>query len=56
MINGAKIVFISSKSIEIADNKKAPVEVGLEGVENINYLQANKCAATVGMIAKPLAN
>jgi len=53
-INGAKVVTINSESTEVADLKKTVQEVGLEGVENINYLQAIK--RVVGMIDKPLAN
>ena len=34
--------------------KKTIADVGLEGVENINYLQAIK--RVIGMIKKPLAN
>ena len=37
-INGAKVVTINSESTEVADLKKTVQEVGLEGVENINYL------------------
>ena len=53
-INGAKVVTINSESTEVEDLKKTVQEVGLEGVENINYLQAIK--RVVGMIDKPLAN
>ena len=53
-INGAKVVTINSESTEIEDLKKTVIAVGLEGVENINYLQAIK--RIVGMIDKPLAN
>ena len=39
---------------EVEDIKKTLADVGLEGVENINYLQAIK--RVIGMINKPLAN
>lgn len=39
---------------EVEDIKKTIQEVGLGGVENINYLQAIK--RVIGMINKPLAN
>jgi hypothetical protein len=54
LINGAKVVTINSESTEIEDIKKTIKDIGLEGVENINYLQAIK--RVVGMINKPLAN
>ena len=54
LINGARVVTINSESTEIDDIKKTIKEVGLEGVENINYLQAIK--RVIGMINKPLAN
>jgi hypothetical protein len=53
-INGAKVVTISSESTEIDDIKKTIKDIGLEAVENINYLQAIK--RVIGMIDKPLAN
>ena len=53
-INGALVVTINSESTDIEDIKKTIKDVGLEGVENINYLQAIK--RVVGMIDKPLAN
>lgn len=53
-INGAQICTINSESTEIEDIKKTIADVGLEGVENINYLQAIK--RVTGMIDKPLAN
>ena len=53
-INGAKVATINSESTEIEDIKKTLVDVGLEGIENINYLQAIK--RVTGMIDKPLAN
>lgn len=54
LINGAKVVTINSESTEVDDIKKTIKDVGLEGVENINYLQAIK--RVTGMINKPLAN
>ena len=54
LINGAKVVSINSESTELEDIKKTVADVGLEGVENINYLQAIK--RVVGMINKNLAN
>ncbi|MGC3978149.1 MAG: hypothetical protein QM751_07930 [Paludibacteraceae bacterium] len=54
LINGAKIETINSESTEVEDILKTMKEVGLENVENINYLQAIK--RVIGMIDKPLAN
>jgi hypothetical protein len=54
LINGAKVVTVNSESTEIADIRKTISDIGLEGVENINYLQAIK--RVIGMIDKPLAN
>ncbi|MCO5264842.1 MAG: hypothetical protein M9948_03030 [Lentimicrobium sp.] len=54
LINGAKVVTINSESTEVEDIKKTIKDVGLDGVENINYLQAIK--RVIGMINKPLAN
>lgn len=54
LINGAKLVTINSESTEVADIQKTVIDIGLEGVENINYLQAIK--RVIGMIDKPLAN
>jgi hypothetical protein len=51
-INGAKVVTINSESTEIEDLKKTVRDVGLEGIENINYLQAIK--RVIGMIDKPI--
>ena len=53
-VNGARIATINSESTEVADILKTISDVGLEGVENINYLQAIK--RVIGMINKPLAN
>lgn len=54
LINGVKVVTINNESTEIEDIKKTIKDVGLEGVENINYLQAIK--RVIGMIDKQLAN
>ena len=54
LINGARVATINSESTEIEDIKKTIAAVGLEGVENINYLQAIK--RVIGMIDRPLAN
>ena len=53
-INGAMVTTVNSESTEIEDIKKTIKELNLEGVENINYLQAAK--RVVGMIDKKLAN
>jgi hypothetical protein len=54
LINGARLVTINSESTEVQDILKTLSDVGLEGVENINYLQAIK--RVIGMIDRPLAN
>jgi hypothetical protein len=54
LINGAKVVSINSESTELDDIKKTMEDVGLVGVENINYLQAIK--RVIGWIDKDLAN
>jgi hypothetical protein len=54
LVNGARIVTINSESTEIEDIKKTIHDIGLDGVENINYLQAIK--RVIGMNHKPLAN
>jgi len=53
LINGARVMTINSESTEVEDIKKTVKDIGLEGVENINYLQAIK--RVIGMINKPLA-
>ena len=45
---------INSESTELDDIKKTIIDIGLGGVENINYLQAIK--RVIGWIDKPLAN
>lgn len=42
LINGALVVSLSSESTEIDDIKKTIRDVGLVGIENINYLKAIK--------------
>ncbi len=54
LINGARVVTVNSESTEVEDIKKTISDLNLEGVENINYLQAIK--RVIGMIDKPLAN
>jgi hypothetical protein len=54
LINGARVMTINSESTEVDDIKKTVKDIGLETVENINYLQAIK--RVIGMINKPLAN
>lgn len=54
LINGARLMTINSESTEVEDIKKTVTDIGLEGVENINYLQAIK--RVTGMIDKPFAN
>ena len=54
LINGARLVTVNSESTEVDDIKKTITDLGLEGIENINYLQAIK--RVIGMIDKPLAN
>lgn len=53
-INGAMVVTVNSESTEIEDIKKTITDLGLKGIENINYLQAAK--RIVGMVDKKLAN
>ena len=53
-INGAMVVTVNSESTELDDIKKTINDLGLDGVENINYLQAAK--RITGMIDKKLAN
>ncbi len=53
-INGARVTSINSESTEVDDIKKTLTDLHLEGVENINYLQAIK--RVIGMIDRPLAN
>ncbi len=54
MINGARVMTINSESTEIEDILKTLELTDLQGVENINYLQAIK--RVIGWIDKDLAN
>lgn len=54
MVNGAEITTMSSESTVIEDIEKTVKDVGLEGLENVNYLQALK--RVVGMVNKPFKN
>lgn len=54
LINGTRLVTINSESTETDDILKTISDLGVDGVENINYLQAIK--RVIGMIDKPLAN
>ena len=54
LINGACVITVNSESTEIEDIKKTLEDIGLTGVENINYLQAIK--RVIGWINKDLAN
>ena len=54
LINGARVTTINSESTEIDDILKTMDDVGLVGVENINYLQCIK--RVIGWIDKDLAN
>ncbi|MBK7094383.1 MAG: hypothetical protein IPH57_04715 [Saprospiraceae bacterium] len=54
LVNGARIVTVNSESTEVGNILKTISDLGLEGVENINYLQAIK--RVTGMIDKPLNN
>ena len=54
LINGARVISINSESTEIDDIQTTIKTVGLQGIENINYLQAIK--RVIGMVDKPLAN
>ena len=53
-INGAKLVTINSESTVLEDILKTMKDVGIDGFENINYLQAVK--RVIGLIDKPFAN
>jgi hypothetical protein len=54
LINGAKVETINLESTDIPLLLQTIKDVGLAGVENINYLQAIK--RVIGMIDKSLAN
>ena len=53
-INGASVVTVNSESTELDDIKKTISNLELEGVENINYLQAIK--RVIGWSDQSLAN
>ena len=53
LINGARVATINSESTEVENIKKTIRDVGMDGLENINYLQAIK--RVIGMIDKDLA-
>ena len=53
-INGAMVVTVNSESTELKDIQKTVKDLGVEGAENINYLQAIK--RIIGMVDKKLAN
>ena len=53
-INGAKLVSINSESTVTDDILKTMKDVGIDGFENINYLQAVK--RVIGLIDKKFAN
>ncbi len=52
-INGARLVTINSESTVLEDILKTMKDVGIDGYENINYLQAVK--RVIGLIDKPFA-
>jgi hypothetical protein len=54
LINGAKLVTISCESINVNDIKKTIKDIGIQGIENINYLQAIQ--RVVGITHKSFAN
>jgi hypothetical protein len=54
LIDGTKVMTINSESTELDSIKKTIIDIGLKGVENINYLQTIK--RVIGWIDKPLAN
>lgn len=54
LINGARVVSVSTESTELDDLKRTCADTGMMGLENINYLQAIK--RVIGMINQPLAN
>lgn len=54
LINGARVVSVSTESTEVADLQRTIADTRMTGLENINYLQAIK--RVIGMTPKPLAN
>jgi hypothetical protein len=53
-IDGVKVVTVAIESTDIEAVRKTINDLGLTGMENINYLQGIK--RVIGMIDKPLAN
>ena len=53
-IDGVKVVTVAIESTDIEAVRKTIDDLGLTGMENINYLQGIK--RVIGMIDKPLAN
>jgi len=53
-IGGVKLASVASESTKTADIKKTIADLGLEKIENINYIQAIK--RVVEIVNKPLAN
>lgn len=53
-IDGNKVATISIESTEVPNIHKTVKDVGLEGFENINYLDAIK--RIIGWVNKPLGN
>ena len=54
LINGVKVVSICAESTNTDDIKKTIKDLGLEDIENINYVQAIK--RVIGVSDKPLAS
>jgi hypothetical protein len=54
LINGARVVTIASESTDVAAIRRTIHDIGLDGVENINYLQGIK--RVIGMSDARLAN
>ncbi len=54
LINGARVVTISTESSNRQDVLRTLAELGLAGVENINYMQAIR--RVIGWSEQPLAN
>lgn len=53
-VDGTRVVTVSAEATEVEAVKKTLADVGLSGVENINYIQAIK--RIIGMVDAPLAN
>lgn len=54
LINGARVVTVSSESTDPEAIRRTIVDTGMAGLENINYLQAIK--RVIGMLPMPLAS